>query len=171
MTTLSLDSEPPSKFEGKKEVSRKKNRDIPQLVFLLKNEKIKSKANSSVKNLEKKVILEKQKSNINLDYIKNDEYAFEENLTKTNESLEFTSMSRTPIQDIPEFSYGQSIRNIEFKEKNTPIFYDMTSSYSFIPQKKEESKKEELSELPREQEIKEIQYTLYNFEEETKQEN
>ena len=41
MTQLSLDDEPPPKFRGEKEV-KKKNKNLPQLVFSLRNEKNKN---------------------------------------------------------------------------------------------------------------------------------
>lgn len=172
MEKLSLDSEPPSKFVEKKEVNKKKNGTNYPLIILLKNDRSKIRIITSAKNLEKKVISERQKNIIDVDYLKNDGYTVEENLTTTNQSIEFTKTSSThPNQIIPDFHYGQKMNNIEFKEKNISTFYNITSSYSFIPQIKEENKREDLSEQSKEQETKETPYLVYNFDEETKQEN
>ena len=114
MTKLSLDAEPPSKFEGKKEVKKKNGTNYP-LIVLLKNDRSKTKIISSAKNLEKKVIDERQKKIINIDYLKNEGYAIEESFTVTNESIGFTKTSNTHSnQIIPDFHYGQKINNSEF---------------------------------------------------------
>lgn len=166
MTKLSLDAEPPSKFEGKKEVNRKKNGTIPQLIIFLRTNKNKT---GVIKNLEKKVIANGQKNIINTDYLKNEEIYTENNSTLTNNSIEFTNTnsSRAMLNSY----YIQKEKNTEFTRKDFSKFYDMNFSYSFIPQIKEENKKEDLSAQSKEQETKEIQYAIYNFDEEAAQEN
>jgi hypothetical protein len=165
MENSALDIEPPSKFGGKKEVNKKKNGNNYPLIILLKNDRGKNKIIASARNLEKKVIYERQKNIIDCDYLKNDEYAVEENLTLTNKSVEFTKTSGSHFsQIIPDFHYEQKINNTDFTEKKPSNFYSMNSQYSFIPPIKEENKKEDLPAQIKE-ESKEIQYAIYNFDE------
>jgi hypothetical protein len=165
MTKLSLDAEPPSKFDGKKEVNRKKNGTIPQLIIFLRTNK-----NNITKNLEKKVIADGKNNIINFDYTKNETTYSEENLTSTNK-IEFVNTNLSINQAMLNSHYMQKENNFDFTRKDISKLYNMNSSYSFIPHIKEENKKEDLSVQSKEQESKEIQYPLYNFDEELTQEN
>jgi hypothetical protein len=171
MKNLSLDAEPPSKFDGKKEVKRKKNETLPHLVILLGNEKIRNKTNNSTKNLENEIKKNFQKYFFNSDYLKKEGGSIEGNLTSTKNIIEFTNTNTAFNQTILDSHYAEKVNNVGFKERKSSNFYEMNTFYSFTPKIREEDKKEDLSTLPKEQESKEISYTLYNFDEETEQEN
>jgi len=171
MKNSSLGVEPPSKFDGKKEVYGKKNKPFSSLIVSLEDNKSKNRTIDPAKSIEKKVIFESQMYNLNINYLKNGEGVVERNSTATNKSVEFTKIFNTNFNKIiSNFHYGQTTNDIEFTEKGVSKFYDINLPYSFIPQIKKENKEDYLSAQPKEQETKEILYTLYNFDEKAKQE-
>jgi len=154
MKNSGLDDEPPSTSEGKKEVNAKKRNDTnPPLVVFLTNKK--NKKNS----LEKKLI---PKNKSEMDYIPVEGEFADSNLTLTNEIINFKNTSIDSAQLILSSYYSQRLTNINIAgRKQSAEFYAMNSSYSFIPQIKEENKKEDLPTLPKEREDeKENAYTL-----------
>jgi len=172
MKNSSLGVEPPSKFDGKKEVYGKRNKPFSSLIVSLENTKNKNRSINSVKNIEKKVIFESQMYNLDINYLKNGEGFAEGNFTSTNKSVEFTKVFDTNFNKIlSEFNYKQTTNDNEFVGKKVSKFYDMNSSYFFTPQIREEYKKDNLYNPPEEQKTKEISYPIYNFDEATKQEN
>lgn len=173
MIKLSLDNEPPSKFEGKKEVSKKKSEPLHQLIFSLRNRKNKIKFTNSRKNLEEQIKSDWAKYIFDTEYFKTSENYLGSNSTPTVNVVEFTNILDTNQNQImPDFHYGQKKSNTDFAEKKVSGFYEMSSSYSFTPQIKEENKRVDSYDQPKEQESEEIPlYTLYNFEEQAEQEN
>lgn len=171
MEKLSLDAEPPSKFRGEKEVNKKKNGNLHQLILSLKGEKNRNRNINSRKNLEKQVRLNWQDYVFDIDYLKNNNSLVEETLTSRTNVVIFTSaLDRNKNQVISQFNYSQNRNNTGIRERKLLTSYEINSPYSFTPQIKEEEKKEDLSTQSKEQETKEASYILHNFEEETKQE-
>jgi len=164
MKNSSLGAEPPSKFDGKKEV-KKKNGNLPRLIVLLKNEKSKNKHVNSAKNLEEKTKTESKKYSFNINYLKNEENFIEENSTPTNEVLEFTSSNINLNQDVLNFYFRQEKTDFITPNETFSEVYEMSSNYSFIQETRGEEKKES-SYVPKEQETKEISYAIYDFDEE-----
>jgi len=160
MTKLSLDSEPPPKFEGKKEANRKKNGTLHQIILSLKGEKGKNKFISNEKKGEKKIKSNLRECKLDEDYPRIED-SLEERINFTSKSpIEFTSTLDKDIKDIRrEFDY--------FQRKN--VTYDFSHNYSFtITQTfiKDDVKKENYYSQSKEQEEKETLYTLHSFEEE-----
>jgi len=170
MTKLSLDAEPPSKFEGKKETNKKRNENIPRLIVFLRTEKNKNKTSNPERNLERKLISDKPKNIFDVDYLKSEGNYIEESLTLTNSSIEFTNSNTTSNSNVLNSNYIRKENNIDSTRKDLSRFYDMNFSYSFIPETKEKDKREDLS-YSREQETKETIYATYNLDEDTAQEN
>ncbi len=170
MKNSSQSIELPSKFEGKKEVSKKKNGTLSQLVIFLKTEKSKNKTVGSAKNLEEEIRTNWQKYSFDANYLKKDWEIVKNNSTATIKTIEFTNPNITSNQAILNFNYEQEKKSIEFAERKFSKFYEINSPYSFIPQIKE--KEEEFSTQSKEQEANaEISYPLYNFDEEKTLEN
>jgi hypothetical protein len=161
MIHLSLDAEPPPKFNGKKEVNKRKNGTLSKVV----------------KNLEKQLILNRKENDFEIGYLINERNFSEDNLTLTKKTIEFTNANISSNRFILNSYYKQKQNTLDITRKDFPKFYNVTTSYSFMPQIKQEDKKEDSSQSTtqsKEQETKEISpiiYNLYNFEEEKKQEN
>jgi hypothetical protein len=172
MINLSLDDEPPSKFEGKKEVNKKKSEPLHQLIFSLRNRKNKIKFTSSRKNLEEQIKSDLAKYIFDAEYLKTSENYPESNSTPTVNVIEFTNVLTTnQNQIIPDFNYGEKKSSTEFSEKKFSNFYEMKSSYYFAPETIRENKKEDSYEQPKEEDSEEIPYMVYAFEEEGEQES
>jgi hypothetical protein len=168
MKNPSLDAEPPSRFEGKKEVNKKKNQ---LLIVLLKNEKSK-RGGSSVRNLERDIKEERQKYSLNTTYLNSKEESYKDNQTFTRKTFEFTSTLNINKNQIDtSFDYVQKSNSLEFPEKKFQGFYGIISSYSFIPKIKEEKREEEMQNQSKEHESEESFYLLYKLDEETEGEN
>lgn len=170
MINSSLDIEPPSKFEGKKEV-KGKNKNLPHLIISLGSEKNKSKSADVGKNLEKEVVFNWQKNNFDVDYLKKEESYLEGSLNLTNKVISFSKSNMTSNQIILSSNYIKKEDNISSTDKKPSISYDMSSTYSFILPIKEENKKDYMPYESKEQDKKEIIYPVYNFDEETKEKN
>jgi len=171
MIKLSLDDEPPSKFEGKKEVNKKKSEPLHQLIFSLRNRKNKIKFTSSRKNLEEQIKSDLAKYIFDAEYFKTSENYPESNSTPTVNVIEFANVLATnQNQIIPDFNYGEKKSDTGFSEKKFSNFYEIKSSYYFAPEIRRENKKEDSYEPQKEEESEEIPYMVYAFEEEGEQE-
>lgn len=168
----SLDAEPPS-IVRTKEVSMKKG-NLNQLILLLKNEKHKSKSVDSgrEKNLENNIRLNSQDYVFDSEYLKTNN-GFSEAVSVTVKSLSFTgNLDSNPNQIIQDNTYLKNRSDIELADKKKYTnFYEMKPSYSFVPKVNEEAKKTDLSSQYKEQDNKEILYTLYQDDEEPVPEN
>ena len=172
MIKLSLDDKPPSKFEGKKEVNKKKSEPLHQLIFSLKNGKNKIKSTNSRKNLEEQIKSDWKKYTFNAEYLKTSSNFSERNSTATAKTVEFTNVIDINQNQITsDFNYGQKRSDTEFSEKKFSNFYEMSSSYHFVPEVRAENKKEDSYEQPKEEESEEIPYMVYAFEEEGEQDS
>ena len=151
MKNSGLDDEPPSTSEGKKEVNEKKRNDTnPQVVVFLTSNKNKKNKKSS---LEKK-LMPKNKSEISeMDYIPAEGEFADSNLTLNKEIINFKNASIDSALLILNSYYSQKLTSMDIAgRKQSTEFYAMNSSYSFIPQIKEENKKEELPNQPKDSE-------------------
>jgi hypothetical protein len=171
MKNSSLDAEPPSKFVREKEVSRKRNINLNQLILTIDSNKIKSNPQKREKNLEKQVRIKFQDYTADENYLKTNNNSIEE-ISKTSKAISFTSTLDMNPNDInSEFNYAhKKTSTTEITEKKPLSFYEMTSSYSFMPYMKKEDKKEDIYAQSREQEVKEPAYVLHNFDEEPEKE-
>jgi hypothetical protein len=180
MEKLSLDDEPPPRFRGEKEVSRRKNKNLPQLIFSTRNEKNKEKSIENIKNIEKKVKTNIQEYQHDANYSSLERYFSEDNnQSSTLKNLEFTRPTTTGPNSISQnFNYFQGKESTMSIENRIQNFYGISSSYSFTAFRGEQTstrqeysrKKEEYSESKEhlekeEKEEKEIIYTLHEFEE------
>jgi hypothetical protein len=169
MTKSSLDDEPPPRFRGEKEV-KKKNKNLPQLIFSTRNERNRDKSTTSMKNLEKQIKNSMKKYYLEENYSSFEKNILGENQTVTLKNLEFKS---NPIsssgQPTQEFNYFEKKEDASARKKIKNI-YSIDSSYSFTMNslaRESENKENPYSEskVPKENEEKDILYTLYVFEE------
>ena len=169
MTKLLLDAEPPSRFEGKKEV-KGKNKNLPHLIVSLRNEKNKSKSANVGKSLEKEVVFNWQKNSFDFNYFKKEESYMENNLTLTAKEISFSKPNMTSDPAMLNFHYIGKEENVSSTDKKPQGFYSMNSPYSFMLPIKEENKKDYMPYESKEQDKKEIVYPVYNFDEKTTEE-
>jgi hypothetical protein len=166
----SLDSEPPSKFSREKEVSRKRNIDLNQIIVSIKNNKNKYNSIRTGKNFEKQVRLKLQDYTFNENYLNINKNSIED-ISSTIKSLSFASTLDKNLDNIAsELNYTQKRNNTNFTERKISDFYEMNSSYSFTPKIREENMREESLYQSKEQETKETTYILHNFDEESEKE-
>lgn len=168
MKNSGLDSEPPSKFEGKKEV-KKKNGTLPQLIVSLRNEKNNNRSANIAKNLEKEVISNWERNIFDIGYLKNEEGYVENNFTLTNNVILFAKPNITSNRAILESHYSQRLNNINFTENNSQKFYERNPYYSI--QKSKEEKKDNFSIQSKEQIEKETFYLMYGPDEDAEKGN
>lgn len=176
MIQVSLDSEPPPNFRGKKEV-KKKSKNLPQLVFSLKN---KNNSNS-LKDLHNKKLEDKIKnssSNVSSteDYSALERYSSEENTDFSQKNTKFSNLNHGKgdsdkiILDYPkvhESNLTENSENLNFYFKSSE--YNFIFSQTFIKDNNKEKK--DYSESIEKQE-KEQTYTLFSFDDEkTTEEN
>jgi hypothetical protein len=164
MTKLSLDAEPPSKFEGKKEVKRKSG-TLPQLIIFLKSDKSKYKQKNNSRNLEKEVVYDWQKNNLSLDYIKKEENYIEGSLNLTSNTISFSKPNTTFTQSSIESNYRQSEKNIDSTRKDFSVAYEVSPYYSI------QKARNEGTEGYSDSKSSEIFFPLYDLDGETKPEN
>jgi hypothetical protein len=164
MTKLSLDAEPPSKLEGKKEVKRK-NGTLPQLVIFLKSDKSKNKHQNSSKNLEKEVVSAWQKNSLDIDYIKKEENYIEGSVTLTNNIISFSKPNITSNQSFIESNYRQNERSTDLTVKDFPNAYGISQYYSI------QKARNEGTEGYSDSKSSEIFFPLYDLDGEKKPEN
>lgn len=166
----SLDSEPPS-IVRIKEVSRKRNTNLNQLILSTKSDKNKDNSIRTGKSLEKQVRLKFQDYRLDENYMRKNNDSMED-ISSTTKKLSFISALDTDSKNIiSDFNYFQKINNISHTERKPSSFYEMNSSYSFIPKIIEEDRMDDSSYKPKEQETKETIYVLNNFDEEPKKED
>jgi hypothetical protein len=172
MTKLSLDDEPPPKLRGEKEV-KKKNKNLPQLILSTKNERNRDKSAPSMKNLERQI-----KNSMEKYYLKENYSSFEKNILGENQTatLKGLGFEKHAISNsgliAQEFNYFEKKEDVSARKKIKNI-YGIDSSYSFTmnPLAREVDNKESQyseSKAPKENEEKDVLYTLYVFEEEKK---
>jgi hypothetical protein len=158
MKNLLEEPEPRLKLEGKKEVNRKKNKNLSQLIVYLKNEKDKNKQTLYVKAIEEEIKTE-------IKYLGN-------NSTQTKKVFGLTNtLDIDEKQLVFGFQYNPMKENFGFSEKKPKEFYEIGSSYSFMPRIKEEKREEEQLLESKKQEEKETTYLMYNPDEESEEEN
>jgi hypothetical protein len=130
MTKLSLDDEPPPRFRGEKEV-KKKNKNLPQLIFSTRNEKNRDKSATSLKNLEKQI-----KSSMEKYYLEENYSSFEKNILGENQTATLKSLGfeRNAISSsgmtAHEFNYLEK-KEDDSARKRIKNMYGIDSSYSF----------------------------------------
>jgi hypothetical protein len=172
MKQLSLDEEPPPIFRGEKEVNKRKNKNLPQLIFSIRSERIRNKSQVNSKNLEKQI------KNNQADYSSNENYSSleksfsesENNLTPTLKNLEFEkSLSSTHEANEIIFDYLQKQEMKSTTSKKIESFYAVDSTYSFESHQtfiKDNIKKENYYSESKEKEEKDVVYALHPLDEE-----
>ncbi len=170
MIQVSLDSEPPPAFRGKKEV-KKKSKTLPQLVFSIKNKNNSNSLNdSNNKKLEDKIKNNPGSSSHLENYSSLEKSFSEENTTRSQKSIIFSGINHSNEDldsinlnylKIHEENSAENPRNLDFYFKNSE--YNFIFSQTFI---KDDNKEKKDYWESKEKQEKEATYALSSFDEE-----
>ncbi|MGY4884150.1 MAG: hypothetical protein ACP5NZ_01070 [Nanobdellota archaeon] len=170
MTRLSLETEPPPIFRGQKGIN-KKGKNLPQVIFSIRNEKNIDKSNQSRKTIEKNLKNSSIKESSNGDYSSMEITILDAGNTSFSNSVHFSKSSISDSNLISDkFDYLHLKENINSNKNNTG-FYTLNSGYSFGIQNSSfeyEAKEERRYHESKENEEKERPYVIGVLEEEKK---
>jgi len=176
MIQVSLDSEPPPNIRGKKEV-KKRSKNLPQLVFSLKNkDNSNSLRDANNKKLEDKIKNNSSNNSSTEDYSALERYSSEENTDFFQKNTQLSNLNHSNADSdkiiikyprVHETNLTENSENLNFYFKNSE--YNFIFSQTFIKDNNKEKK--DYSESIEKQE-KEQTYTLFSFDDEkTTEEN
>lgn len=167
MIQVSLDSEPPPICQGQKEV-KKKNKNLPQMVFSLKNKNNSNPTrDANNKKLEDKI--KNNSSNISSteNYSALEKYSSEENISLSKNNIQFSSvnLSNGNFDEISKNYLNMHKENLTENPENLNFYfknseYNFAFSQTFI--KDDNKEKKDYSES-REKQENEITYALFSF--------
>lgn len=170
MIQVSLDSEPPPDCRGKKEV-KKKNKNLPQLVFSLKN---KNNSNSLKESNPKKLENKIKNNSLNIsskeDYSNLEKYSSEEDTNFSQNRIQFlnTNSSNEDLNEI-NLNYLRIHKENSTESSKNSDFYFKNSEYNFVFSQtfiKDDNKEKKYYLESKEKQEKEPIYNLSSFEEE-----
>lgn len=131
MIQVSLDSEPPPIFRGQKQ-GNKKNKNLPQVIFSIRNEKNIDKSNLSRKNIEKNLRDTSVKDSSKGNYSGMEINVLETSRISLSNNVQFSRPSIADLNLISgKFDYLNTKEGMTFSDRKSSEFYAMSSGYSF----------------------------------------